>query len=407
MSVKPLEGILVIDLTRVLAGPFCTMVLKDLGAEVIKIESPITGDDSRHFGPFLDKEKSKSAYFMSINCGKKSLSIDLKKEEGKGVLTDLIKKADVLVDNYRPGTLERLGFSDEYIKEINSRIIYASTSGFGHTGPDSNKPAYDMIIQAVSGIMSVTGSENGENVRVGSSISDIVAGMYTAIGITSALYRREKADIGARIDVAMLDSTVSVLENAIARYQVTGEAPIPLGSRHPSITPFDTFLTKDSEIVICAGNDKLFNKLCSILDLEELVHNPKYISNEDRTKNHKKLKGELNNILNSNTTDYWLKKLTEVNIPNAKINNIKDLFENHQIKQRNMLIPVEGEEDFRTAGFPVKFGGEPDLLKKGKVPELGEHNEDVLKSILKYSDARIEMLYNQKVLSKWINKLMN
>jgi len=400
MKNKPLNGILVIDLTRVLAGPFCTMVLQDLGAEIIKIEAPISGDDSRHFGPFLDENKSKSAYFMSINCGKKSLSVDLKKEEGKNILTDLIKISDVVVDNFRPGTMERLGFSEEFIKEANPSIIYASTSGFGYTGPDSDRAAYDMIIQAVSGIMSVTGPESGESVRVGSSISDIVAGMYTAIGITSALYRREKTDIGARIDVAMLDSTVSVLENAIARYQVTGEAPLPLGSRHPSITPFDAFSTKNSKIVICAGNDKLFNNLCSILDIEDLVDNPKYSSNEVRTKNHQELKMELNKVLETNTTNYWLLKLADANIPSAKINNVKDLFENPQIKQRNMLIPVEGEEDFQTAGFPVKFGGEPDLLKKGKVPELGEHNEDVLKGVLKYSDAIIETLYQKKVLSK-------
>ena len=296
--------------------------------------------------------------------------------------------------------MERLGFSEKYIAETNPNIIYASTSGFGYTGPNSNKAAYDMIIQAFSGIMSVTGPENGENVRVGSSISDIVAGMYTTIGITSALYRRGKNNIGARIDVAMLDSTVSVLENAIARYQVTDETPAPLGSRHPSITPFDAYSTRDSKIVICAGNDKLFEKLCSILKIDHLTNNPMFRSNDERTKNHQELKIELNNLLKTNTTDYWLSKLSEANIPCAKINNVRDLFESHQISQRNMLIPVEGEENFRTAGFPIKFGGEPDLLKRGKVPILGEHNESILRDILNYSDARIDMLYQQDVLSR-------
>ncbi len=258
---KPLAGIRVIDLTRVLAGPYCTMILRNLGADIIKVESPI-GDDSRQFGPFINEDTNKSAYFFSVNCGKKSISLDLKKDEGKEILTHLIKTSDVLIENFRPGTMERLGFTGDQIKELNPGIIYATASGFGHSGPNSEKAAYDSIIQALSGIISITGTEKGETVRVGTSISDIVTGCYTAIGILAALFKRKTSDKGERVDVAMLDSTVSVLENAIARYQVAGKPPKPLGSRHPSITPFETFQTSDSEIMIAAGNDTLFKALC-------------------------------------------------------------------------------------------------------------------------------------------------
>ena len=235
------------------------MVLCDLGAEVIKAEVPVIGDDSRHFGPFIEE---KSGYFFSINRGKESITLNLKTAEGVEILKKLVKDADVLVENYRPGTTKKLGIDYEVLKGINPRLIYAACSGFGHTGPLSTLPAYDMIVQAMGGIMSITGDPEGPPVRVGTSIGDITAALFTAIGISTALFHRERTGEGCFIDVAMLDSQVAVLENAIVRYIVSGEPPKPLGTRHPSITPFQSFKTKDSYIIIAIGNDKLWEKFC-------------------------------------------------------------------------------------------------------------------------------------------------
>lgn len=393
---KPLAGIRVIDLTRVLAGPYCTMILKNLGAEIIKVESP-EGDDSRQFGPFIDNDKNKSAYFFSVNCGKKSISLDLKKAEGKEILTRLIETSDVLIENFRPGTMKRLGFASDYVKELNPGIVYATASGFGHSGPASEKAAYDSIVQALSGIISITGTEEGETVRVGTSISDIVTGCYTAIGILAALFRREKAKIGARVDVAMLDSTVAVLENAIARFQVAGKPPVPIGSRHPSITPFETFQTSDTEIMIAAGNDKLFAAFCEIIEREDLTEDSRFSTNLLRTENHKELKEIITTTLSKNTTEFWLDCLSKKRIPCAKINTIEDLFHDKQLASRNMLISIEGENDFKIAGNPVKFGGEADDLYAAKPPTLGEHTMEILEE-LGYSQKKIKALVEAGVL---------
>lgn len=398
MLQKPLSGILVIDLTRVLAGPFCTLVLKNLGAEIIKVEAPKTGDDSRQFGPFINNDPKKSAYFTSVNCGKKSISIDLKKEKGKAILADLIKKADVLIENFRPGTLERLGFGDQAVSSLNPTIIHATATGFGYSGSESKKAAYDSIIQGLSGLMSITGTDKGETVRVGSSISDILTGMYTAIGIVSALFRRDKIGQATRIDVAMLDSTVSVLENAIARYQISQEIPGPIGSRHPSITPFESFITKDAKIIIAAGNDKLFASVCDVIGKPELALDNRFKCNADRTENHQPLKRKIESVLVDQTADHWLNALTEKKVPCAKINTMKDLFEYEQLTARNMLLPVEGEGGFQIAGNPIKFLGEEDDRSAGTPPKLGEHTESVLRDLLNYPDEDIIALYRSSII---------
>jgi len=399
---KPLSDILVIDITRVLAGPYCTMILGDLGAEIIKVEAPGVGDDARHFGPFLDAGGEKSAYFVSINYGKKSLTLNLKTDRGAGVLADLIGKADVLVENYRPGTLEKLGFSEQRVKELNPSIIYASCSGFGYSGPDSTNAAYDMVIQSLSGLMSITGTEDGQCVRVGSSIADIVSGLYTTIGIVTALFRRGRSSEsqGARIDVAMLDSAVSVLENAIARYQTTGKVPGPLGARHPSITPFEAFDTSDSTIVIAAGNDKLFRSLCEVFGRRELADDPRFATNAQRTEHHGELRAIINESLAAETTAHWLETFKAANVPCAKVNTIEDLFDYEQIKARNMLVPVEGAGDFKVAGSPVKFRGEGEVTARPAAPELGEHNEEILAGVLGYSKDDIRELYKTGAIAQ-------
>jgi CoA:oxalate CoA-transferase len=392
VSQPPLAGIVVIDLTRVLAGPFCTMILHDLGARVIKVETPGTGDDSRAFGPFLDEAQTKSSYFMSINCGKQSLTLNLKTEGGRAVLADLLRKADVLVENYRPGTLAKLGFPDETIRSLNPHLIYASASGFGYTGPESRKAAYDMIIQALSGLMSITGTEDGRLVRVGSSVADIFTGIYTALGILAALFRRAREGVGARLDIAMLDSTVSVLESAIARYQVSQVPPGPLGSRHPSITPFESFKTQDGEIIIAAGNDRLFAALCDVIGRPDLPANPLFKTNGLRTENFKPLRDIIHDALAHNTSAHWLRELDQAQVPCAKIHTVPDLFAYEQIKARRMLLPVEGETNFLVAGSPLKFSGEPEPATKPKPPALGEHNDAILRGVLGYSDSRIAEL---------------
>jgi len=256
MTGRPLEGVRVLDLTRVLAGPYCTMLLSDLGAEVVKVEQPGKGDDSRHFGPFKD---GRSLYFASINREKKSISLNLKHEEGAALFRSLVPKFDVVVENFRPGVMEKLGLGYESLRELNPRLIYAASSGFGHSGPDSQKPAYDILVQALGGLMSITGWPDSAPTRVGVSIGDITAALFTAIGIVSALYQREQTGVGQKIDVAMLDCQVAILENAIARFQVEGENPKPLGNRHPTITPFQVFPTSNDFVVVavattCSGS---------------------------------------------------------------------------------------------------------------------------------------------------------
>src|SRR5580692_4994005 len=272
----PLAGIRVLDLTRVLAGPFCTMLLADLGAEVVKIERP-GGDDARQFGPFLPS--GESAYFAGINRGKKSIVLDLKSESDRATFLRLVEKADVVVENYRPGTMEAFGLGSERLRDLKPSLIYASVSGFGRTGPYRQRPAYDIIVQALGGLMSITGHDADQPARVGASLSDILAGIYTALSIAAALTRRARTGSGADVEHGMLDCTVSVLENAVSRYVVSGEVPRPLGTRHPSITPFQAFRAADGSLVIAAGNDALWQKLCDVLGVPALANDSRLASN--------------------------------------------------------------------------------------------------------------------------------
>ena len=276
----PLKNLLVVDLTRVLVGPYCTMILSDLGARVIKIEAPEIGDDSRGFGPFIDDY---SAYFMSLNRGKESIALNLKNEDDKKIFEKILAKADILVENFKPGTLEKWGFGWNEVSKKYPKLIYASASGFGQTGPLKELPAYDMVVQGMGGLMSVTGHPNSEPTRVGTSIGDITAGLFTAIGINAALYDRQKTGKGTFIDVSMLDCQIAILENAIARYLSKNEIPEPMGSRHPSIAPFEAFKTKDSFLIIAAGNDKLFKSLCEVLEIPNIANDEIYKTNSLRS----------------------------------------------------------------------------------------------------------------------------
>ena len=374
----PLKNLLVVDLTRVLVGPYCTMILSDLGARVIKIEAPEIGDDSRKFGPFINDY---SAYFMSLNRGKESIALNLKKPEDKKIFESIVSKADILVENFKPGTLEKWGLGWKELSKKYPKLIYASASGFGQTGPLKELPAYDMVVQGMGGLMSVTGQPNSEPTRVGTSIGDITAGLFTTIGINAALYDREKTGKGMYIDVSMLDCQIAILENAIARYLSKNEIPKPMGSRHPSIAPFEAFKTKDSYIIIAAGNDKLFENLCNFLKIPEISKDTKFITNSQRSENMDELKIILENKLKEKTTSEWVKGMEELKIPCGPIFNIKEAVENPQIRERNMIVKsfhkVVGE--FRTAGNPIKMSSYNDSTTRGDIPDLDEHRDKIIK----------------------------
>ena len=376
----PLKNLLVVDLTRVLVGPYCTMILSDLGARVIKIEAPETGDDSRKFGPFV---KDYSAYFMSLNRGKESIALNLKNENDKKIFEKILAKADILVENFKPGTLEKWGFGWKQVSKKYPKLIYASASGFGQTGPLKELPAYDMVVQGMGGLMSVTGQPNSEPTRVGTSIGDITAGLFTAIGINAALYDRQKTGKGMFIDVSMLDCQIAILENAIARYLSKNEIPKPMGSRHPSIAPFEAFKTNDSYIIIAAGNDKLFENLCIALEIKDLKNDKKFNNNSSRSENMNELKKILENKLIDKTTNEWIKIFENLKIPCGPIFNIKEAVENPQVEARNMIVKayhkVIGE--FKLAGNPIKMSTYKDEKIRGDIPDLDEHRDKILKEI--------------------------
>ena len=372
----PLSGLLVLDLTRVLVGPYCTMILSDLGARVIKVEAPEVGDDSRSFGPFINDQ---SAYFMSLNRGKESIALNLKNENDKVIFEKILSKADILVENFKPGTLERWGFGYKDISKKYPKLIYASASGFGQTGPFKSLPAYDMVVQGMGGLMSVTGHPNSEPTRVGTSIGDITAGLFTSIAINAALYDRNKTGKGMHIDISMLDCQIAILENAIARYLSKGEIPGPLGSRHPSIAPFEAFKTNDSYIIIAAGNDKLFENMCKVLKIN-IYENEKFKTNGNRSKNIDELKKILELKLKDKSTIDWCRILQENKIPCGPINNIKDAVESPQIKQRNMIVSAKHNKigTFKMAGNPIKMSPYKDPEVRGEIPDLDQHRKKIL-----------------------------
>lgn len=388
---KPLNGLRVLDLSRVLAGPYCTMMLADYGADIVKIEPPKVGDDSRAYGPFIGKE---SAYFMSLNRNKRSMTLNFKKQAECDLFKEMVKYADVVVENYRPGTMEKFGLGYDVLKTINPKIIYASCSGFGHTGPYQFKPAYDIIVQAMGGIMSITGSEGGEPTRVGASVGDIIAGMFTAYGVMMALYHREKTGEGQSVDVGMLDCQVAILENAIARYVTSGNVPVPMGNRHPSITPFSAFTAKDGHIIVGAGNERLWIKLCNILGKSELLQDPRFDTNSNRTAHVKELSVILNEVFKHKTINEWLEVLEKAELPCAPINTVETIVNDPQIKARNMIVEVEHPVagHLKMAGVPIKMSATPGAVER-PAPLLGQHTAELLNEILGWDEAKTNAFF--------------
>ncbi|HNT75364.1 MAG TPA: CoA transferase [Anaerolineae bacterium] len=388
-----LEGLRILDLTRVLAGPYATMILADLGADVLKVEIPGVGDDSRNFGPYQHGE---SAYFMSLNRNKRSMTLNLKSPRGKQIIRELAAQVDVVIENFRPGTLEKLGLGYETLREINPRLIYAAISGFGRTGPYSQRPAYDGVVQAMGGVMSITGPEDGTPTRVGTSIGDIIAGIFMATGVLSALAARERTGQGQLVDVAMLDCQVAILENAIARYGVTGEIPRPIGSRHPSVVPLEPFETQDGELMVAVGNDTVWLRLCEALERPDLGADPRFTANPSRLAHYAELRPLLAEIFVTRTNADWQARLDAVGVPASPINNVPQVMEHPQVLAREMLVkvlhPVAGE--LTMAGIPIKLSETPGAMR-APAPTLGQHTEEVLRDLLGYTPEQIAELRDE------------
>jgi CoA:oxalate CoA-transferase len=376
----PLSGITVVDLSRILAGPYCTMLMAELGARVIKVEPPGKGDDAREYGPFL---KGRSTYFASINRGKQSIALDLKADSDKRIFEKLLNKADVLVENFRPGTMEKLGYGWETLHPRYPKLIYACASGFGHTGPNSKDPAYDMVVQGMGGMMSVTGYPGQPPARVGMSIGDIGAGLYTAIAVNAALVHRLTTGQSTKIDIGMFDCQLALLENAVMRYTVEGEIPGPLGARHPTITPFQAFRTGDSNIVISAGNDGLFVKFAAALGRPDMAESPDYKTNALRLKNQLKLQDEIEAVLATKTTAQWIAILGQAGIPCGPINNIAQALAHPQVAARNMLItvPDSSGSTLKLVGNPLKMSAFADPATRDPAPDLDADRAAILKEL--------------------------
>jgi CoA:oxalate CoA-transferase len=376
-SSGPLAGIVVVDLSRILAGPYCTFLMAEMGARVIKVEPPKGGDDARAYGPFI---KGKSTYFASVNRGKESIALDLKNEAHRQIFEKLLAKADVVVENFRPGTMEKLGYGWDTLHSKYPKLIYASASGFGHTGPNSKDPAYDMVMQGMGGIMSITGNEGQPPVRVGMSIGDIGAGLYTAVAVNAALVHRLRTGEATKVDIAMFDCQLALLENAIMRYTVLSEIPGPLGARHPTIVPFQAFRTSDGAIIIAAGNDGLFLKMCETLGLSAMAKDPGYKTNDLRLKNHGKLQDEVEKLLTTKTTEHWISVLYKAGIPCGPINNVAQALAHPQVAARNMLVSVPDGSGgtLKLAGNPLKMSAFADPPNRKSAPDLDADRSAIL-----------------------------
>lgn len=372
-----LSGVTIVDLTHVLSGPFATMILRNLGARVIKVEPPNRGDDSRAFGPFV---KDVSLYFSSINAGKESIALNLKEPDDREVFEKLLAIADVVTENYRPGTMEKLGYGWDSLHEKFPHLIYGAASGFGHSGPDMKRAAYDIVVQGMGAVMSMTGQPNNPPTRVGVSIGDLTAGLYLAIGINAALYKRKSTGVGVKVDIGMLDCQATLLEGAIPDFVANNVVPEPLGSRHPSIAPFQVFNTKDKPIVIAAGNDHLFALMSNALSATKISQDPRFLTNELRHQNIDELQREMELILSDKPSEAWLEILESAGVPCGPLNTVKELVANEQISARNMIVETVDKDVgvLKIAGNPIKVSGIDDPQSVPAPPKLDEHRAEIL-----------------------------
>ena len=396
MSASPFQGLRVLDLTRVMSGPYCTAMLADLGAAVIKVEMPGFGEEGRHFAPHI---KGESAYFAMLNRGKRSIAIDLKTPEGRGLVRDLAAKADVLVENFRPGVADRLGLGYEAVKAGNPRLIYASISGFGQDGPYRDWPAFDLVIQAMSGLMSVTGEAGGRPNAVGESVADVATGMFAAWGIAAALYDRERTGTGRRIEVAMLDSIFSMLITSLSRQLYTERKPGRVGNRHPETYPVDSFATQDGDIVLVGFSNAIFGRICAAIGRPELADDPRFRSNADRNRHEGELRDALTSWAAGQTTASAVERLRQEDVPSAPVWTLDDLLASGHVEARGLIRQGVNATlgDIPIVPQPVKFGGPP-VAGPTRSPLLGEDTVDVLRGELGLSDADIEALRAAKAI---------
>ena len=402
---ESLENINVFDMTRVLAGPTATQILGDLGAHIIKIERPSTGDDSRNLGPpYLDKnseDPKESAYYLSVNRNKHSVTLDLTKKEGQGLAKDIIKKCDVLVENFRPGNLKQYGLDYKSIKKINPKIIYCSITGFGQTGPYSSRGGYDYLVQAMGGIMSITGEKKGLPTKIGVGVSDIITGLYSTISILSALRFRDITQKGQHIDISLLDSQVSWLSYVAQSYLISGKIPERIGNDHPSIVPYQTVRAKDGLMVLAIANDRQFKKFCIFAKLEKLYENPKFKTNSVRVLNRKELNQILKSKMKTKTIKQWVTGLTKVNVPCGPINDLKQVFNDPQVLARKMRVPMKHNKSkskkIDIIGSPMNFSLSKIKYKKSP-PSLGEDTCKFLKKFLKISEKKLDILKKKNII---------
>ena len=393
----PLDGVRVLDLTRVVAGPYCSMFLGDLGAEVVKVEQPGAGDDTRGWGPpFAGGE---SAYYLCINRNKKSLALDLKSQRAVELLRELAKVADVIIENFRPGTMERLGLGEKELRQLNPRLIYASLTGFGADGPMSDWPGYDLIVQAWGGLMSITGTPDGEPVKVGVAIIDLVAGLMLGKAITAALFAREKIGVGQRIDTSLLEAEVASLINVGSNYLVGGKIPTRWGNAHPNIVPYQSFKTADGYLVIGVASEVIWKRFCQAIGRVELTDDARFANNSKRVENRAALIALLSEVFLQRNNETWFKSLTEAEVPCAPVQTVDQVFQAPQVLHRDMLLEVEHPTAgrVRMAGIPVKFSATPASVRLPP-PLLGEHSGEILKSWLGMSADTIDQLKRENVI---------
>ena len=402
---ESLQGINVFDLTRVLAGPTATQILGDLGANIIKVERPITGDDSRNLGPpYLDSnatDPKESAYYLSVNRNKHSVTIDLTKKKGQVLAKKIIKKCDVLVENFRAGNLKQYGLDYESIKKINPKIIYCSITGFGQNGPYASRGGYDYLVQAMGGIMSITGEKKGLPTKIGVGVSDIITGLYATISILSALRFRDQTSLGQHLDISLLDSQVSWLSYVAQSYLISGNIPDRIGNDHPSIVPYQTVKAKDGLMVLAIANDRQFKNFCQFSGLYDLCENSKFKSNSSRVKNRKELNKIIGKTILKKTITEWVQGLTKINVPCGPINNIKQVFDDPQVKSRKMKINMKHKKSktgkINIVGSPMNFSVSKIKYKKTP-PTLGEDTKKFLNRFLKISIPEIKKLKDEGII---------
>src|SRR6266567_3493160 len=395
-SRPPLAGIRVIDLTRVLAGPFCSMSLGDMGAEIIKVEEPGKGDDTRGWPPFSGGE---ATYFLSVNRNKKSLTLNMKAPDGQAILRRLVAKADVVLENFRPGTMERLGFGYDALRKLNPRLIYCAISGFGESGPEASRPGYDLIVQGESGVMDLTGFADGPPVKVGNSVADLVSGMAAAHGVTLALLSRARTGKGQKVEIGMLDVMASLLTYQAGLYWNGGGRPARRGNQHPSIVPYEVFQAQDAYMTLGVANNSLFDRMCRAIGREELAKDPRFDSEASRVTNREVLVPLLNSIFSTRPASDWLKRLDEAGVPAGRIKTVAEVCDSEHLRARGMFVSLNHPKAgaVTAMGVPIRLWDTPGAAQ-APAPLLGQHTDEILTGLLRIPRAKVDKLRADSVV---------